>query len=61
MDADLISLTETQINSKLIDKTYDIPSKIFTSEVNVSIHSSNVYELIRKRQQDRVFTAARGK
>ena len=49
LDTDVILLTETQINSKLIDKTYDIPSKIFTSEVNVSICSSNIHKLIRKR------------
>ena len=54
MDADLISLVETQINIELLELRSAATNNLFRSEAHFCIMNNNSNELIGCRQQGRV-------
>ena len=61
LDVDIISLTETKLNTILLDRNHNIPDKLFQNDVFVVQKSNSTIQLIGKTQQKGVITAVRGK
>ena len=61
LNVNIVSLTETKVNAKILDITFNIPSKFFELDLNILIYSSNEHNLTGKRQQGGIITTLRGK
>ena len=51
MDVDIIALVETHVQPALLDKSYNIPSALFTHKAYITKLSNNTNKLINKHQQ----------